>query len=254
MNEENTTKKRNLIIPIIIIVIFSAVFIFSLYKIIVYVIEGNKSDSVFNETLKDVSIVKEESALTGETIQKYDINYDDLKIKNNDTVGFLKVNGTKINHVIVQTKDNDYYLRHNFLKENSSEGWPFADYRNKFDGTDKNIIIYGHNMKNSNMFGTLGNVLNKAWQENPENQEIIFNTILEDNKYKVFSVYQIDVEDYYIQTDFAGNEFKNFVDKLKSRSEYDFNVEVNNDDQILTLSTCGISSKYRVVVHAVKEK
>ena len=86
------------------------------------------------------------------------------------------------------------------------------------------------------------------------NQEIIFNTTSEDNKYKVFSVYQIDVEDYYIQTDFAGNEFKNFVDKLKSRSEYDFNVEVNNDDQILTLSTCGISSKYRVVVHAVKVK
>ena len=71
---------------------------------------------------------------------------------------------------------------------------------------------------------------------------------------KKLHYFEIDVEDYYIQTDFAGNEFKNFVDKLKSRSEYDFNVEVNNDDQILTLSTCGISSKYRVVVHAVKVK
>ena len=253
MNEEKEKKKLP-IIQIIIIIIFCLIFIFSLYKVIVYIIEGNKSDNVYNETLKDISIVIQENESTGETIQKYDINYDDLKIKNNDAVGFLKVNGTEINHIIVQAKDNDYYLRHNFLKEVSSEGWPFADYRNKFDGTDKNIIIYGHNMKNNNMFGTLGNVLNKSWQENPENQEIIFNTTSEDNKYKVFSVYQIDVEDYYIQTDFAGNEFKNFVDKLKSRSEYDFNVEVNNDDQILTLSTCGISSKYRVVVHAVKVK
>ena len=253
MNEEKEKKKLP-IIPIIIIIIFCLIFIFSLYKVIVYIIEGNKSDNVYNETLEDISIVKEEIKETGEETQKYSINYDDLNTKNNDTIGFLKVNGTEINHIIVQAKDNDYYLRHNFLKEVSSEGWPFADYRNKFDGTDKNIIIYGHNMKNNNMFGTLGNVLNKSWQENSENQEIIFNTISEDNKYKVFSVYQIDVEDYYIQTDFAGNEFKNFVDKLKSRSEYDFNVEVNNDDQILTLSTCGISSKYRVVVHAVKVK
>lgn len=253
MNEEKEKKKLP-IIQIIIIIIFCLIFIFSLYKVIVYIIEGNKSDNVYNETLEDISIVKEEIKETDEEIQKYSINYDDLNTKNNDTIGFLKVNGTEINHIIVQAKDNDYYLRHNFLKEVSSEGWPFADYRNKFDGTDKNIIIYGHNMKNNNMFGTLGNVLNKSWQENPENQEIIFNTTSEDNKYKVFSVYQIDVEDYYIQTDFAGNEFKNFVDKLKSRSEYDFNVEVNNDDQILTLSTCGISSKYRVVVHAVKVK
>ena len=253
MNEEKEKKKLP-IIQIIIIIIFCLIFIFSLYKVIVYIIEGNKSDNVYNETLEDISIVKEKIKETGEETQNYSINYDDLNTKNNDTIGFLKVNGTEINHIIVQAKDNDYYLRHNFLKEVSSEGWPFADYRNKFDGTDKNIIIYGHNMKNNNMFGTLGNVLNKSWQENPENQEIIFNTTSEDNKYKVFSVYQIDVEDYYIQTDFAGNEFKNFVDKLKSRSEYDFNVEVNNDDQILTLSTCGISSKYRVVVHAVKVK
>lgn len=252
--DEEKEKKKLPIIPIIIIIIFSLVFLFSLYKIIVYIIEGNKSNNVYNETLGDISIVTEENEETGEVLEKYDINYDGLKGKNEDTVGFLKVNGTEINHIIVQAKDNDYYLRHNFFKESSSEGWPFADYRNKFDGTDKNIIIYGHNMKNSNMFGTLGNVLNKSWQENPENLEIIFNTINEDCTYKVFSVYSVEVEDYYIQTDFAGNEFQNFVNKLKSRSVYDFNTEVNNEDQILTLSTCGVSSKYRVVVHAVKIK
>jgi sortase B len=253
MDEEKKIEK-NKIIQIVIIVIFSLVFLFSLYKVIDYILQGNKSDNVYNATLKDVSIVKQENEHTGEQIEKYVINYDDLKAQNEDTIGFLKVNGTEVNHVIVQAKDNSYYLSNNFLKQHSSEGWPFVDYRNKLDGKDKNIIIYGHNMKNNNMFGTLGNVLNKEWQENTNNHEIIFNTINGDHVYKVFSVYSTEVEDYYIQTDFAGNEFKNFADELKSRSEYDFNVKVNNDDQILTLSTCGISSKYRVVVHAVKVK
>ena len=207
MNEENKESKKRLIIPIVLIVIFSIVILFSLYKIINYLIEGNKSDKVYNSTIEDISIVKEENKDTGETIEKYVVNYEDLNNKNEDTKGYLKVNGTEISHIIVQAKDNDYYLKHDFNKEYSSEGWPFADYRNKFDGTDKNIIIYGHNMKNNNMFGTLNNVLSKQWQENPENHEIIFNTIDEDHVYKVFSVYTVEVEDYYIQTDFAGNEF-----------------------------------------------
>ena len=126
MNEEKEKKKLP-IIQIIIIIIFCLIFIFSLYKVIVYIIEGNKSDNVYNETLENKNNVKEEIKETGEETQKYSINYDDLNTKNNDTIGFLKVNGTEINHIIVQAKDNDYYLRHNFLKEVSSEGWPFAD-------------------------------------------------------------------------------------------------------------------------------
>ena len=65
----------------------------------------------------------------------------------------------------------------------------FADYKNKFDGTDKNIIIYGHNRRDGSMFYTLKNILNKEWYEKEENLKVKFITEKEETIYQVFSVY-----------------------------------------------------------------
>ena len=165
----------------------------------------------------------------------------------------MKVNGTKIEYVVVQSKDNNYYLTNNFEKKSNSAGWIFSDYRNKLDGTDKNIIIYGHNMRTKAMFGTLENALTKEWQENKENRHIVFATENEYSIYEVFSVYQIEAEDYYMTTDFKNNEFKEFVNTIKNRSVFDFEVDVDENDKILTLSTCANNSKYRIVLHAKHE-
>ena len=103
------------------------------------------------------------------------------------------------------------------------------------------------------MFGTLKNILNTNWQEDENNREIIFVTEYEEAIYKVFSVYQIEAEDYYLKTDFQEGEFTKYIDTVRSRSAYNFNVEVDEDDNILTLSTCANDSKYRVILHAKKE-
>ena len=66
----------------------------------------------------------------------------------------------------------------------------------------------------------------------------------------MFSVYKIENEDYYIDTEFKKNEFEKFVKTLKNRSIKDFDIEVTEDDRILTLSTCADNNKYRVVLHA----
>jgi len=66
----------------------------------------------------------------------------------------------------------------------------------------------------------------------------------------VFSVYKIENEDYYIDTEFKKNEFEEFIDTLKNRSIKDFNVDVSVEDSILTLSTCADNNKYRIVLHA----
>jgi len=68
----------------------------------------------------------------------------------------------------------------------------------------------------------------------------------------VFSVYKIEKEDYYIDTEFKNNEFEKFINTLKKRSIKDFNIEVSTEDSMLTLSTCADSNKYRVVLHAIK--
>ena len=84
---------------------------------------------------------------------------------------------------------------------------------------------------------------------------MLFITENERSIYEVFSCYQIEDEDYYLSTDFENDEqYQKFLEKLKSRSIYDFNVDVNSNDKILTLSTCANNNGYRVVLHAKKIK
>ncbi len=98
-------------------------------------------------------------------------------------------------------------------------------------------------------------MLGSNWQENEENRKITFITEKESSIYEVFSIYQIEVEDYYISTYFENNDtFQKFVNKIKSRSMRDFGIEVTGEDQILTLSTCSNNNKYRIVLHARKVK
>ena len=118
---------------------------------------------------------------------------------------------------------------------------------------DKNLIIYGHNRKDGSMFSTLNNILDENWYK--EYRDIIFITENATYKYQTFSVYQIPSEEYYLQTTFADdNEFQEFISTLEGRSIHKFNVDVTENDSILTLSTCGINNKYRTVLHAIRSE
>ena len=142
--------------------------------------------------------------------------------------------------------------KYSFDKKYNTAGWIFMDYRNKADGTDKNMVIYGHNRKDTSMFGTLRYVFEKEWYENEENKYITFITENEYSKYEIFSAYKVAEEDYYITTNFKNDsDFEKFFDTSKSRSFRNFEVDVTKDDKILTLSTCS-NSGYRVAVHAKK--
>lgn len=108
-------------------------------------------------------------------------------------------------------------------------------------------------LRNNSMFGTLKNVLNKEWYNNEENYTIKLITENAEEIYKVFSVYQIEAEDYYIQTTFSDNKkYEKFLETLEKRSIKDFEQQIGAEDEILTLSTCANNSKYRIVLHAKK--
>lgn len=241
-------------IILIIIIIISAI------EIVKWLIYNNKSKKILNDLSSSVSVSYENdnAEVLNENLTlenaKYNIDFANLKSKNSDTVAWIKINGTSIEYPIVKTKNNDFYLTHSFDKTYNSAGWIFIDYRNKLDGTDKNIIIYGHNRRDGSMFGTQKNTLTPEWYNKEENLQISFITENENSKYQVFSVYEIPAEDYYIQTDFANQNFGSFIQTLKQRSIKDFEIEVYETDQIITLSTCGVSNKNRVVLHAKKIK
>ena len=242
-------KKKTNIISIILLFIFIILLFYSGTKIVIWYMNNQNNKKISDEISKFITLDETKEDNEG----KYVIDFEKLKEKNSDVVAWLKVNGTNIETTVVKTTNNDYYLTHNFNKEYNSAGWIFADYKNKVDGTDKNLVIYGHNMRDDSMFGSLKWVINEDWYNNEDNKYITLITENETQVYEVFSVYRIEKEDYYIQTNFdTEKEFNTFAQTIKKRSKKDFNVDVNKEDNIITLSTCANNNKYRVVLHAKK--
>lgn len=190
-------------------------------------------------------------------------NDDEFIIKNNyiaslldineDVVGWLKVNNTKVDYPVVKGPDNDFYLNNNLYKEKDENGWIYMDFRNNDKVLDKNTIIYGHNMYYSGvMFGTLHKAAYRSWYTKEENLTISFNTMYETMNFQIFSIYNIKKTSDYLITEFANNnDFLEYINLVKNRSIYNFNIEITENDKILTLSTC-TGDNERLVIHAKK--
>ena len=179
-----------------------------------------------------------------------DVDFNELLKKNSDTVGWIKVEGTKVNYPVVQSTDNSYYLSHSFNKSSNQGGWIFADYRVDFKNFGKNTIIYGHNMNNKTMFGSIPNMLYDSYLNNSGNYYIKISTPTSNTIWKVFSIYTTKPDVYYLKTNFKSEPYETFLNNIKSKSVYDFGVNITSNDKILTLSTCDNTGTKRVAVHA----
>lgn len=247
---------------ILIRYIFIFIIILGILFIIIEKVENKKENNTIkkteeqiNDIIESIAIeeitVQEENTLTKDPTINYYYNniYSELKKINSETVGWLKINNTNINYPIVQSNNNEYYLNHSFDKTNSKAGWLFVDYRNNMDDLSDNTIIYGHNLANGHMFGTLRKLLDESWFNNEYNHIIEFSIKGINYKWQIFSVYYVDKTDDYLSTD-LGYNFDSYVKRETDRSVKDFNVNVNYGDKILTLSTCHIDTMHRLVVHA----
>lgn len=206
------------------------------------------NDEYIDETNNIISNDRVSFNLTD--INFIDTNLFELKEKNNDTVGWLQVLGTRIDYPIVQTDNNEYYLKHNFDKKSTYVGWVFGDYRNDMKNFKKNTIIYAHNLNSNQMFGTLPDTLKKDWYNNIDNHYVRITSFDSNTIWQVISVYTIKPESYYIRTIFSNDEFNEFLTTIKDRSVHDFNYIPNITDRIVTLSTCSENGLKRMVLHA----
>ena len=185
------------------------------------------------------------------------VDFSKLKAINPDTKGWLYVNNTNINYPFVQSGDNSYYLDHSFDRTYNVAGWLFADYKSNLSSFEKNTVIYGHGRVDSVMFGSLDKVLNESWYTNKENQIIKLSTENKNTLWQIFSIYTVPSESYYLTHTFANDEsYQKFINTMLSRSIYDFKVNVDVDDKLLTLSTCLDFDGNRIVVQAklIKEQ
>ena len=256
---------------LIALIIFFIAFIFLIksgINLINYFIDTNKTNDEIKEIEDVVNIEETKDNENTEIIEQKEeipkenpywdyikmnlinVNFDELLKINNETKGWIQVNGTNINYPFVQTNNNDYYLTHSFNKSYNQAGWVFMDYRNNTTDYDKNTILYAHGMNNKTMFGSLRNILSSSWYDNTDNHIIKLSTPTENTLWQVFSVYHIETTNDYIQTRFTSDEeYQNFLNKLKNRSAVEFDTSINANDKILTLSTC-YNKTDKVVMHA----
>ena len=211
------------------------IFIICIIKIIFYIYNSFNTKRI--ESISNSYIIPS---------KEYSIDFKKLKSINPDVIGYIEIEEIDTRYLVVKGNNNSYYLNHNLEKEYSNSGWIFMDYRNNM--SDKNIIIYGHNMKDGSMFGKLRTLLYKRGSG-------IINLYLEDGKheYKIFSTYISDYEDYYLSTSFNSDiDFTNYLSVINGRSNYDYGFSFDSNDYILTLSTCYKNTDKRVVIHAYK--
>lgn len=247
MRKKQKKKNKNFFNGIIYLILIGLL-VYSGIKIFKWNKENSNNNNITDKINEAVTVEK-----NSEGKEDFNINFNTLKKQNEDTVAWIKVNNTNVKYPVVKAKDNSFYLTHSFDKSNNSAGWIFADYKNKFDDTDKNIVIYGHNRRDGSMFSSLKNALNLNWYNNDLNRNILLYTENKEYNYEIFSIYKIESEDYYIKTEFNDeNDFEDFLNTITKRSVQDFGVNVSKDDSILTLSTCANNNKYRVVIHAKK--
>jgi sortase B len=172
-----------------------------------------------------------------------------LKI-NEDIVGWIKIDGTKVDYPILQAEDNEYYLKLNHKNQRTDAGSIFMDFRNTIEGEDHHTILYGHNMKDGSMFGELKKLKNQQFFNN--NSTFLYQTLYKDYEVEIFSVYVTDTSFYYIETDFGSDEeYIDFILGLQERSMHKKDIALTAEDRIITLSTCEKSAffKGRLVVH-----
>lgn len=243
------------------VLIFSAV---SLAKIFIGYYNANKiNNTVVSAILQPVEHTSTEAVTDadGNVIINEDFEFDfvydpsALAEINPDSIGFLYIPGIDVKLPVVQSADNNEYLKKSITGTYSVSGTLFVDYR--LDGLNaRNVIIYGHNMKDGSMFNGLHRYKQSAFYENGNNSTFYFFVGDDIYEYKIYSVYTDNV---YTTESYATSyeddaAFEEYIQYTQEHALYDTGVEVTAQDTIMTFSTCTSDDDVRLLVHAVRVK
>lgn len=234
-------KKIGTFLVVIIILMLVGALGYSSINILGWILDNKKTDNL----IKEVQEIK----TVGIEVSSADSGFDRLKKINSETVGWIEIKGTNVNYPVVKHSNNSYYLTHSFDGSYNDAGWIFLDYRNNLDEFLSNTIIYAHGRIDGSMFGSLKFLLNDNYYKNKDHKVYLY-TPEKDYVFEVFSFYVVETTNDYLKVKFNDNkDFLDFTNMLKKRSNYNFNVDVLENDKILTLSTC-YNSREKLVLHA----
>lgn len=262
---------------IVAVVVLLIVFGVSAFQVVSYFVEGKQQKDKFNDLAASVQAAQDaakqteateatepsetedgETTPTTEGVATMLPGYEELHKQNPDMVGWIKIEGTKMDYPVMHTPNNrDFYLKHDF--EGNYSDWGCIYMREECDifrPTD-NITLYGHNMKDGSMFAPLNAYVNKeAWDYN---SMIFFNNLYEEHVYQIFAVFTTTASvgegfPYHQMEDAADEaEFTEFINTCKRLQLYETGITPVYGDKIICLSTCEYSQENgRLVVAAVR--
>ena len=216
-----------------VLIVAVCVFVFSLYQLVMMLVPYYTGGKEYDE-IQDLAVEADGDG-TG-----FSVDFDALLEINPDTIAWIRFDEPSIiNYPVVKSADNNEYLTKTFAENDNKLGAIFMDMRNNSDFSDRNTIIYGHHLNVSpDMFSRLHLYEDEEFcQEYPD-----FYIYTPDGKVRTYTVFSAGVvnasaDNYDIE--FASDEeFEQYIEICRESSNYQVDVEVDAQSQIVSLSTC----------------
>lgn len=236
------------VICIILTLVFLCGLAFSAYQIYKQLHEYDEGKNAYDDLgeyidlplpdeTEDLSEENQSESEEKEDIVWPQVDFDELKKINSDIVGWIYLEGSKINYPIVQSEDNSYYLKHLFDKSSNSSGCIFLDYRNAPDFSDQNSVVYGHHMKNGTMFSGLDSYKSQEYYD--AHPQLLLLTPEENYVIEIFSGFVASAKDDAWKIGFTSDtDFEDWLKRSAERSCFSSSITPAVTDRIVTLSTC----------------
>lgn len=230
----------------ILFLIFFAVFVFSAAAVARYAANSYAQKRSYRHLIE----LAEQSAEneTAQPVQPQEptmlARYEALYRENDDLVGWIKIDGTNINYPVVQSKDApNFYLKHDFEKNYTDYGCPYAQQNCDVQAPSDNVVLYGHNMKDGTMFCDLTNYKSESFWA--QHRTIQFDTLTQKNEYTVIAAFKGEAAELFAYNAFVDaatpEEFDAYVAAVKELALYDTGISAAYGDKLITLSTCEYS-------------
>lgn len=237
MSKHSENRKIKKVIVILLIVVFIASCIY-IAKYFYDKYRTNKASSI-------LSTVEVDSAkITKDKTEKM-LQLEELQKENSDIIGWIKLKGTNIDYPVLQSKDNSFYMTHNYKKEYAKNGSIFLDKDYDWTLPSTNLLLYGHNNQDGTMFQDLIKYKEESFYK--DHPTINFTTTAEDAEYQIIAVFlsrvyyksEMNVFRYYYFIKAENEEdFNSYIQNSKEASLYETGNTAVYGEQLLTLSTC----------------
>lgn len=200
------------------------------------------------------------SSTTSQDSQSTDVevpvDFAKLKKANPEIYAWIRIPGLDVvDYPILQSETNNaYYLKRTVNREWSVYGSIFTEDYNKKDFSDFNTLVYGHNMKNGTMFGSLKKFRDASFFE--KNRYIYIYTENRILKYEIFAACTWDNKHILASRNFKLEQNRTlYLEEIFAvrdmNSQVKKDIEVTADDRIITLSTCMNDKSKRFIVSGV---